>query len=437
MCDGDNKCGGYVYTKGNAGSVGQCELKDRSKMYPIGLRVADPTKQLMLKVPTINSNITDDGCKVRNGKYRLVDTAQFLHYPYIGEMNSDSKCDIKKIVPKKGSLNPQNALSMIQSVNSAFNDTQANIDIFRYQLKSGKGKKGKYVMYGPWIGREVDSELKTLEDGKVIHVIQDGDYTKMVSKDGNDARYYVGKVSELNLAKWNKSYNAGGNYLSKVVVPAGPADADEVINDKKEGFTDNRPYSEIMKDVQKDLTRIANSEYQRERLLAMTEESNKQLIAESYQFILWSILAILVVLALIKLKEMFGQDDAEENTGEKEGGILATILGLFGIGKIDMSDIADKTGDIKQGLSNAGEEFMKASDELSTNITQGADNLVTSVGDAANGAVEGAKNMADKVSNTATDAVNKVGDVTSTPTASASAPASAPASASGGRSKKK
>lgn len=441
MCDGDNKCGGYVYTKGNAGSVGQCELKDRTKMYPIGFRTADATKQLMLKVPRINSNITDDGCKIRNGKYRLVDTAQYLHYPYIGEMNSDSKCDIKKIVPKKGTLNPQNALSMVQTVNSAFDDTQANIDIFRYQLKSGKGKKGKYVMYGPWIGREVDSELKTLEDGKVVHVIQDGDYTKMVSKDGNEERYYVGKISELNLSKWKKSYNTGGGkYLSKVVIPAGPADADEVINDKKEGFENigqNEPYSEIMKKVQKDLTRIANSEYQRERLLAMTEESNKQLIAESYKFILWSILAILVVLALIKLKEMFGQDDAEEDDVGKEGGILATILGLFGIGKVDTSDIADKTGDIKEGLSNAGEEFMKASDELSTNITQGADNLVTSVGDAATGAVEGAKNMADKVSETATDAMNKVGDVTTTPSAPASAPAPAPATPSGGRSKRK
>lgn len=425
MCDADGNCGGFVYTKGNAGSVGQCELKNRSKMYPIGLRVLDPTKQLMLKVPTINSNITDEGCKARNGRYKMVDSAQFLHYPYIGEMSSNSKCDIKKIVPKNGSLSAQNPASMIHSVNTAFNDTQANIDIFRYQLKSGKGKKGKYVMYGPWIGREVDSELKTLEDGKVVHVIQDGDYTKMVSKDGSEEKYYVGKVSELNLNKWNKSYNTGGGkYLSKVIVPAGPADAEDLTKDKKEGFetiNQNEPYSEIMKKVQKDLTKIANSEYQRERLLAITEETNKQLIAESYKFILWSILAILVVLALIKLKEMFGQDDADEDDGGKEGGgILATILGFLGIGKIDMSDIPDKTGEVKDKLSSAGEEIMKASDELSTNITQGADNLVTSVGDAANGAVEGAKNMADKVSDTASEAVNTVGDSVNGPPSSTS-----------------
>jgi vacuolar-type H+-ATPase subunit H len=163
--------------------------------------------------------------------------------------------------------------------------------------------------------------------------------------------------------------------------------------------------------VKKDLTKISNAEYQRERLIAMTEDSNKQLISQSYKFILWSILAILVVLALIKLKEMFGQDDVDEDSGG--GGILASLLGLFSIGKVDSSDIADKTGEVKAGLASAGEEFMKASDEFSTNITEGADNLVTSASDAATGAVEGAKGLADKVNETATDAVNKVGDAVS------------------------
>ena len=429
LCSGENKCGGYVYTEGENGLLGQCELKDRSKMYPIGLRSVDTKKKLMLKVPTINSNIDDVGCKINNGRYKKVDTAQYLHYPFIGNMSSWSKCDIKKILPKEGSLNSQNALPMVQTVKNVFGDAQTNIDVFRYQMT---GSKGKYVMYGDWIGKEVETQLKTLENGKVIHVIEDYPFTKMVSMDGKQEKYYEGKISELNLDKWNKSSNTGGGkYLVKMVADAGSSNANQVI---KENF-ETESYTDIMKKVQKDLNKIANSEYQRERLLAMTEESNKQLIAESYKFILWSILAILVVLALIKLKEMFGQDDVEEDTGEKEGGILATILGLFGIGKIDTSDIADKTGDIKQGLSNAGEEFMKASDELSTNITQGADNLVTSVSDAATGAVEGAKNMADKVSETATDAVNKIGDTTSSPPVSASA--SAPASASGGRSKRK
>jgi hypothetical protein len=345
MCDDDEKCGGFVYTKGSAGSTGQCELKDRSKMYPVGYRTADSTKQLMLKVPTINSSITDEACKGRNGKYRQVDTAQYLHYPYTGQMDGNSKCDIKKIVPKKGSLNAQDATSMIKSVNTAFNETQTSMDIFRYQLKSSKDKTKK--------------------------------------KDPLQEGY--------------------------------------------ENIADNEPYSEVMKKVQKDLTRIANAEYQRERLIAMTDESNKQLISESYKFILWSILAILVVLALIKLKEMFGQDDEDEDGGDSGGGgFLATILALFGIGKVDTSDIADKTGDVKASLASAGEDIMKASDELSTNITEGADNLVSSANDAATGAIEGAKGLADKVSETATDAVNKVGD-----SVSGSAPST------GGRGKRK
>jgi poly-beta-hydroxyalkanoate depolymerase len=83
-------------------------------------------------------------------------------------------------------------------------------------------------------------------------------------------------------------------------------------------------------------------------------------------------------------------------------------------------------------LASAGEEFMKASDNLSTNITEGADNLVTSVNETANGAVEGAMGFADKVSETATDAVNKVGD-----TVNGSASETPPATTTGGRRGKK
>lgn len=109
-------------------------------------------------------------------------------------------------------------------------------------------------------------------------------------------------------------------------------------------------YASTMKDVQLDLTKIANAEYQRERLIAMTDETNKVLIAESYKFILWSILAILVVMALLKLKEMFGQDDADAagDAGDGEGGLFASILGLFGVGSVKTDDITDRTGDVRK-----------------------------------------------------------------------------------------
>jgi vacuolar-type H+-ATPase subunit H len=174
---------------------------------------------------------------------------------------------------------------------------------------------------------------------------------------------------------------------------------------------ENENYATTMIGVQQDLEKISKAEYQRERLMAITDESNKQLISQSYKFILWSILAILVVLALIKLKETFGQDEVDEDSGEGGGGgILASILALFSIGKVDTSDIADKTGEVKAGLASAGEQLMQATEQLSTNITEGADNLVSSANDAADNAVESAKGFADKVSETAADTINKVGD---------------------------
>jgi hypothetical protein len=195
-------------------------------------------------------------------------------------------------------------------------------------------------------------------------------------------------------------------------------------------------YADTMKAVQGDLKKIANAEYQRERIHAMTEESNKLLIAESYKFILWSILAILAVMALLKLKEMFGQDDADEadEGGAGEGGLFAYILGLFGVGSVKTDDIADRTGDVKEALSSAGAQLKEAGEGMAAGITEGADILVSSANEAAAGAVEGARGLADKVSETATDAVNKVGDaVGSVAGAPAAATPGAGAGTGGGR----
>ena len=85
--------------------------------------------------------------------------------------------------------------------------------------KSVEGMTPKrYVMYGPWIGeKEYQAELKELEGGKKIYVINDGTYTKMVSEDGKEAKNYVGGINELNLNKWNQSGSVGsGKYLIRV-----------------------------------------------------------------------------------------------------------------------------------------------------------------------------------------------------------------------------
>jgi hypothetical protein len=349
MCDADEKCGGFVYTKSGNSADGKCELKDRAKMYPVGLRVADQTKQLMLKVPTINGTIADDKCKVGNGAYTIIDSAHYAHYPDTGAMTAGTKCDVKNLIPKKGSLEAPDLTAMFGARDAEFAETQDKIDEYRAQTT-------------------VSESFTGLREGMRADI-------------------------------------SGGNY------------------------------ADSMKDIQRDLTKIANSEYQRERLLAITEETNKVLISESYKFILWSILAILAVMALLKLKEMFGQDDVDAGDGgDGSGGLFAYILGLFGVGSVKTDDIADRTGDVKEALSSAGAQLKEAGEKLTTDITEGADNLVSSANEAAAGAVEGAKGLADKVSETATDAVNKVGDAVGSAGATAPTPSGAATGAgTGGR----
>jgi hypothetical protein len=347
MCDADETCGGFVYTKSGSGADGKCELKDRTKMYPAGLRVANPTKQLMLKVPTINETIKDKACRIRNGEYATIDTVQYAHYPDTGAMSADTKCNIENIIPKKG----EKVMSNVDSVITAVNDVSQ------------------------------DTARKTAE------------YSAQTT------------VSESFIG----------------------------FREGMAGVISGDNYADTMMDVKKDLTKIANAEYQRERLRAITEESNKLLISESYKFILWSILAILAVMALLKLKEMFGQDDVDSpgDGGEGSGGLFAYILGLFGIGSLNTNDITDRTGDVKEALSSAGEQLKEAGENLSKGITEGADNLVASANEMAAGAMEGAKGLADKVSETATDAVNKIGDAVGNAGAATAAAPAAPAAATG------
>ena len=333
ICDDDANCGGFVYTKGAVGGdEGKCELKDRTKMYPVGLRVKDPTKQLMIKVPTINGTISDEKCKADNGTYKIIDSAQYNHYPDKGAMTSSSKCDIRSLIPKDGDLQPIDFSSMYGALDEVFEET----------------------------------ESKTAE------------------------------------------------YRAQTAVTSASNAAAEGFRGMREGMDPTSTYATTMKGVGDDLKKIANAEYQRERLLAITEETNKLLMAETYKFILWSVLAILAVLALLKLKEMFGQDESDGGGEGGEGGegggrLLATILGWFGVGSMKLDDVPDRTEDAKAALSSAGDQLKEAGENLSTGITEGADNLVNSATDAATGAIDGANNLVDKAKETASGAIDQIG----------------------------
>ena len=340
MCDGDEKCGGFVYSKGGGGADGKCELKDKTKMYPVGLRVADPTKQLMLKVPSINGTIADTECaKSGNGQYNMIDSTQYQYYPDGGAMSSGTKCNLADLVPKQGNLTMPETTAAANAVSGQFTTTNASITAYGAQTKVPGVTTEGFMTFREGLETTASAESST--------------------------------------------------------------------------------YGSTMAGVSSTLKQIGNAQYQRERLDAIKDESNKMLIAESYKFILWSILAILAVMALLKIKEMFGQDDVEEGGGADggadggAGGILGFITSLFGMKAVNMDDIADKTGDVKAALANAGTTIQQSGENLATGITEGADNLVNSVNDAATNAVDGARNMAGQVSETAANAVNSIGETVS------------------------
>jgi hypothetical protein len=363
ICDPDEKCGGFVYTKGTGTEMGICEMKDRSLMYPRGVRVPDPTKDLVLKVPNIKEDsIKDPACRNEDREYSVIDTAQYAYYPSRGVLSSNTKCNVKDLIPKDGSLQMPDIEPAIDANNLVIDDTQEKTTEYRQQTTSSAPPS-------TW-NNDPQMEQPQMEQPQM-----------------EQPQMQQPQMQQPQMEQ-----------------PQMQQPQTESFTTLREGLT----YADTMIDVNSNLKKIAKAEYQRERLIAIADETNKVLIAESYKFILWSILAILVVLALIKLKEMFGQDDQDEL--DTSNGLLPFLLGLFGIGKVDTSDIADKTGDIKNALSSAGTNLKEAGEQFSNNITEGADNLVSSANQAAMGAMEGAQGLADKVSETATDAVNRVGD---------------------------
>lgn len=358
LCDANQTCGGFVFTKGATDSNGKCELKDREKMFPNGLRIRDPTKQLFTKVPTINSTIKDEKCITANqafgggsgGVYKVINSAEYSNYPDGGAMMTpDFKCNIKSHIPKGQQTIPVNFSGITNAVKNVDDKTKANT----------------------------------------------------------------------------------ATYKNEMTITTPPV---------REGFKEGLDnYADTITGVGDTLKNIADYKYQRERLLAITEESNKNLISESYKFILWSILAILAVLALLKLKEMFGQEDADEGDGGGDagaggGGLLATILGWFGVGSIKTDDIPDKTEEVKEALSSAGNQLKETGEQLANSVSEGADNLVKSANEAAAGAVEGATNLVDKAKETASNAIDRIGTATGA-TTGATTGAAAPPPSTGGKSR--
>lgn len=314
-CAADKSSGGFVYVGTKTSTSGKCMLKDKAKMFPVGLRQSDPSKILMLKVPTINKSVKDDSCSRAGPIYTGVDSTQYLHYPDGGNMTANTICDITSMVPQSNTVKPADVTSLVNLVGKTLSDTQKQISDF-----SGKISEGFFTL----------REGATMETGTDIS---------------------------------NSNY---GRNISGVDVS---------------------------------IKRLGNASQQLERINAFKDESNLLLISQSYKFIVWGVLAILAVMALLKIKEMYGQDNDEDDEEGFFGALsaLGTTIGL--------TDINDKTDDVKNAMSEAGDQIKQTTEDAVAGINDGANKAVATLSQTANTAVEGVTNVTDKMSVGIRDAI--------------------------------
>jgi hypothetical protein len=172
LCDGDDKCGGFVYSEGGGGGNGKCELKDKTKMYPIGLRVIDHSKKFMLKVPSINGTITDPECAASgDGIYKNVDSTHYLYYPDGGPMTSTTKCNIATMIPKDGNIQMPDITPAINAIQSQSSKTNENIKTYGEQTAISGTSEGFTTSFRE--GLETAQQVESGSYGQAIADVRD------------------------------------------------------------------------------------------------------------------------------------------------------------------------------------------------------------------------------------------------------------------------
>jgi hypothetical protein len=371
-CFESKESGGFVFTGSKTGGLGKCQLKHKDKMFPFGLRQADPAKTLVLKLPAIQNSVAED-CRLagkRNSNtnkedktskiqnYQSVDSLQYMYYVDGGSMTTNTKCDITKHITLSNTVKPVDGTELARS--------------YKKQL-----------------------ELTT---------------------------------NTINSAL---SFGGGGG-------GGGGARAEGFMNIREGLFTENpaavteftdSSYNRDISGVRTTIQRLGNASQQQETINAFKEESNIRLIAESYKFILWSILAILAVMAVIKLKEKFIEGGEEESITDAISSIGA------GASSIDLSnEIKDKTQSVTDAINDGTSRLKDGANNAMNQIKTGADSIVEGAQNTAEGLKMGITNASGKISDAVSNASNNLlsGNTSSS---SGSAPlvsqSSAPSSSSG------
>ena len=339
-CFENKESGGFVFTGSKTSGVGKCQLKHKDKMFPFGLRQADPAKTLVLKMPTIQnsvaeecrlaskrtSNDKDKSAKIQN--YQSVDSLQYMYYVDGGMMTTNTKCDITKNITLANKVKPVDGTELARS--------------YKKQLELTTNTINSALSFGGGGGARAEGFMN----------IREGLFTE------------------------------------------NPAAVTE--------FTDSS-YNRDISGVRTTIQRLGNASQQQETINAFKEESNIRLIAESYKFILWSILAILAVMAVIKLKEKFIEGGQDESITDAISSIGA------GASSIDLSnEIKDKTQSVTDAINDGTSRLKEGANNAMNQIKTGADSIVEGAQNTAEGLKTGITNASGKITDAVSNASNNL-----------------------------
>lgn len=341
-CVENKNSGGFVFTGSKNSGVGKCQLKHKDKMFPIGLRESNPEKTLVLKMPAIQDSVKES-CRLAGQKGGVGGDANSMMYQGIDSMQ------------------------------------------YAHYLDGGK--------------MTLDVSCTVTDFVERINKVKPVDSTSL-------ARQFTQTLSDTNkqienVAKGLVSSAGGGGG------GGGDGGAQRQAFTLREGADFDGPgdftgstYDTKTTDLKSSITRVGNATRQQETINAFKNESNLRLISESYKFILWTILAILAVMAVLKLTEGSGEEES----------IMGAISSIGAA--VNMDDIGDKTESVKESLNDGVDQLREGVNAAATEITEGANNAVAGIDEGVNNirssVTNGVTNVTSGITNAATNLTNNI-----------------------------
>ena len=324
-CVENKNSGGFVFTGSKNGGVGKCQLKHKDKMFPIGLRQSDPTKTLVLKMPAIQESVSND-CRMA------------------GQIQRDG-------TTKK---------------------TYVGVDSLQYA----------YYLDGGFMKNDTKCDVtKYVPQVNKVKPVDANQLARQYNKQTVDTKQQIAGALTAPPSSGNDGAMTQGFTIREGIIN----NADVTGTADFSGSS----YDTTMSGVSSNIMKIGNATRQQETINAFKNESNIRLIAESYKFILWTILAILAVMAILKLKEKFSD-------GSEEDSIMGAISSL-GAG-VSMDDIGDKTESVKNSLSESVDQIQEGARDAAGGITEGANNAVSGIENGITNISSGISNAGNRMS---------------------------------------